>query len=154
MRVCGARMVLGLGFLGVLPPFPVIFTPPMLHTHLNVPITGRANGWRLGTFKRQCRFENRGPFYSKVLSILLYIFQERNWIPDVYSSRHDAVLIFCWILPIVGGISDTRHFGSWCCFSLFWPSFCFKINGASWNLVNASLYCLSLPPRRPVVVCH
>ena len=85
----------------------------MLHIHLNVPITGRTNGWSLGTFKRQCRFENHVALYRSILSILLCFFQERNCVPDVYSSLHDAVLIFCWILPIAGGISDKRRFGSW-----------------------------------------
>lgn len=134
-------MVLGLGFFPtrVLSPFPVIITPPVLHTHLNIPITGRTNGRSLQTFIQQSRFECLGALCSNVLSILLCIIQERNWVSDVYSSRHDATLIFCWILSIVGGISDTRRFGSWCCFSLFRPSFCFKINGARWNLLNASL---------------
>jgi len=99
-------------FPRVLPPFLVI-TPPMLHTHLNVPITKRTNGRSLGTFKRQCRFENNGALYRSILSILLCFFQERNWVPDVYSSLHDAVLKFCWILPIAGGISDTRRFRGW-----------------------------------------
>ena len=49
-------------FLRVLVPFPAIITPPTLHTHLNVPVTGRTNGRSLGTFKRQCRFENYGAF--------------------------------------------------------------------------------------------
>jgi len=60
-------------------------------------------------------------------------------VSDVYSSLNDAVLIFCWILPIAGGISDTRRFGSWR-FSRYTDRLSFfKINGASWNLLNASL---------------
>jgi hypothetical protein len=57
------RMARGMVLLRVLPPFPVIITPPMLHTHLNVPVTGRTNGRSLRTFKWQFRFENRGALY-------------------------------------------------------------------------------------------
>lgn len=38
------RMALGLFFIRVFPFSPVIIIPPMLHTHLNVPVTRRTSG--------------------------------------------------------------------------------------------------------------
>ena len=64
----------------------------MLHTHLNVPITGRTNGRGLGTIKQQCRFENRGALCSNVLSICCA--SSKSGIGYLTCTAHDMTL--CW----------------------------------------------------------
>lgn len=128
------RMALGLFLLRVFPFSPVIIIPPVLHTHLNVPVAGRTSG-------RTLEPSNGSTVLKIVEHCIEKYFQfcfasSKSGIEHLTFAADDMTL--CWYS--VWGVSGTRRrFVGWCCFSSFWPSFCFKINGASWNLLNASL---------------